>query len=152
MVADDGGPIYYSPTPGFLAAHEEDEDFDWGGPPWLCRYIDGHACFACGTVDLAVVDVRVLLEQEGRELPQTDGTCPVCEVPYRGPRGLECEGVPGVVLAFLKHNSGFVGLREPPALTQQGEPSGQPGRRVAGIMVEVCDSCGEARTLLGDGR
>jgi len=197
VIADGGGAIHFTPTAAVLKKLEIDATFDGTGPRWLCRYLDGYPCFDCETVDLAVVDVRLLLECEGKEFPQSDWTCPACACPCLGPRPLESDGAAGRLLAFLKHKygapldgrlcpscgrvylslhpddsvarkelaerfpasgpcpscrrgrrrvtrldapyCGYVALREP-------SHDGKEGRRVAGLLVAVCDSCGEAST------
>lgn len=105
-IAGDGGAIHFTPTEAVLEELETDTTFNGTGPYWLCRSLNGYLCFYCEPVDLTVVDVRLLLECEGRDLPRSDRTCLVCGCPCLGPRPLECDGAAGRFLAFLKQQSG----------------------------------------------
>jgi hypothetical protein len=208
-MADGGGALYFGPTKTFLAELEDEDTFDGTQPYWLCRYLDGYPHFTCGTVDLAVSDLQLLLAREGQQLPHSERRCPACDLPCRGPQPIECDGVPGMALAFLKHkygaplwgrvcarcgrvwlslapedteartelakrfpdsgpcprcgqgrvrvtrldvpHSGFAGLYEPAPAEPEGE--GNPYRqstRVAGLLVAVCDRCGEAATRIAE--
>jgi hypothetical protein len=94
-------PVFLTPGPAVQAALETDPEFDFASPRWLCRYVDGYPCFNCRTVDLAVADLPVLLADESRDLANLDEACPACRMACRGPWPLECEGVPGTLLAYL---------------------------------------------------
>jgi hypothetical protein len=105
VMGEGGGGLYFGPSRESLPEVETDKDFDGSQPYWLCWYLDAFPCFRCGAVDLAVADLEVLLERGGG-LPHSDLPCPACAGSCRGPQGIECDGVPGVMLAFLKPQYG----------------------------------------------
>lgn len=106
VIAEGGGGVFLSPSPPVRAALDAEEDFDYGSLRWICRYLDGYPCFDCGTVDLMVVDLPLLLVGEDPEWGICDRNCRACGRPCREPRYLETEGAPGMLLAFLEPKYG----------------------------------------------
>ena len=105
VIPDGGGAIFFSASAVFWARAKADDGFDWEGLRWLCRLLVSFPCFDCRSVDLAVLDVQMLLECEGRDLPPADRNCPTCRVPCLGPNELDCDGF-GPMLAYLDWNYG----------------------------------------------
>jgi hypothetical protein len=98
--------VFLSPSPELRAKLEAEEYSEDPSPRWLCRYLDGYPCFDCGTVDLAVVDLPLLLECEGHEWDLSGRDCPACGGACREPRYLESEAAPGMLMAFLEPKYG----------------------------------------------
>src|SRR5690349_5039049 len=86
------GDLMLRPTRAYEAVIEDDPEFDPSSPAWMGRYLDGYACIACDTVELAVADRKRYLDCEGRYLPQSPHRCPACRSLCRGPLGIECFG------------------------------------------------------------
>lgn len=124
VIADGGGGIYLRPTDRVLESLDE---FDSTDPRWLAlsqgRYLDGYACLSCKTADLAVVDLKAVLDQEGNGLPISSRHCPACNECCCGPLLLEIDAVPAGPMAFIEPKYG------------------------AGLCAWLCPSCG--RVLLG---
>ena len=106
MNTDLGGSVFFPPSAERWAELEEDDEFDYDGPEWVARYMNGYACARCGTAELAVEDVRRLVKAERSDLPDAGQTCPACGGACLGPRPLEVEGTPGTLLAFLRPQLG----------------------------------------------
>jgi hypothetical protein len=88
-------------TPEFEATIGDDFSYDGSEPRWLCRFIDAHACTACGAIDLIAHDPVTYLECDGPYLPRSPLPCLACNSSCHGPLAIECDGVAGPPLAFL---------------------------------------------------
>lgn len=104
--AHGGGGIHFSPSAAYQAEPDDREFDEIEERRWLCRFLFGYPCFNCGTVDLTVYDLRLFLEIDGHELLPSGWLCPVCNVTCLGPRDLECDAAPGLLLAFLEFQYG----------------------------------------------
>jgi hypothetical protein len=104
--AEGGGGTYFSPSTAYRAESDDREFDEIEERRWFCRFLDGYPCFNCGTVDLTVHDLESFLEIDGHELPLSNWFCPVCNVPCLGPRDLEGDAAPGLLLAFLDFQYG----------------------------------------------
>ena len=101
-VAGRGGAALFLPfTPEFEAALGAGFSYDGSEPRWLCRFLDAHACPACGASDLAAHDPATYLYCDGPYLPPSLLPCPACGASCLGPLAVECFGVPGPPLAYL---------------------------------------------------
>jgi hypothetical protein len=96
-----GGGLLLPLTPEFEAALGDDFAFDGSEPRWLCRFLDAHACPACGASDLVAHDPATYLACDGPHLPPSALPCPACGASCLGPLSVEWYGVPGPPLAYL---------------------------------------------------
>jgi len=96
-----GGALFLPLTRAFEATLGDDFAYDGSEPRWLCRFLDGRACPACGACDLAAHDATTYLECDGPHLPSSPLLCRVCGGPCLGPIAVEVFGGPGTLLAYL---------------------------------------------------
>jgi hypothetical protein len=101
-----GGGVFLRAAATFRSEVEAEAELEASSPRWLCRFLDGYPCFKCGTLDLTVVDLPLLLECEASGWEVTDRSCRACGGSCRGPRPLEAEAVPAMLLAFLEPRYG----------------------------------------------
>ncbi len=88
-------------TREFEATLGDDFAYDGSEPRWLCRFIDAHACTACGACDLVAHDPATYLACDGLHVPTSPLSCPVCDSTCLGPIVIEGFGVTGRPLAYL---------------------------------------------------
>lgn len=94
-----GGGISLRASPAFDALMDE-EGFDGTSAAWISRYLDGHACAACGTVVLTLAASKLYLDCESPR-PHSDRPCRSCEAICLGPLSLESDATGDSPLAAL---------------------------------------------------
>ena len=101
LMGDGGCPLLLHPSPRVLAQLEEATEFDGTQSWWIARYLDGYACYACGTVELTVADPAEVVRAEGPEWPVAERGCVACSSPCLGPLVVEVDGNAEQLLVFL---------------------------------------------------